>query len=146
VGNIAMTAKDKEIITFINQMPEAMKRNAINGLEFLRGSTIADYKAKQIDAAEALIIDVQKNPADYSSVILDKKIAELLGEFEISPDLEKRIMIIKHFISYRNVVKYDTDGSVEEHKNAAYDEYIKSPNHTNYMAFMADKQKKKKKR
>jgi len=141
-----MTAKDKEIITFINQMPKDMKQYAIQGLEFLRGSTIADYKAKQIEAAEALITDVQNNPADYSSVILDKRFVELLGDFEISPDLEKRIMSIKHFISYRSVVKYDTDGSVEEHKNATYDEYIKSKNHADYMAFMADRQKKNKKR
>ena len=138
-----MPVSDKDLITFINQMPPEMKQNAIKGIEFLRCMTIADYKAKQIEAAEALIIDIQHNPAIYTTVILNEKFKELLGGFEISEELEKRIMVIKHFISYRSAIKYNTDGSVEEHKNATYDEYIKSKNYEDYLLFMSKTSSKK---
>jgi hypothetical protein len=137
-----MTVSDKEIITFLNQMPPEMKQDAIKGMEFLRRMTIADYKAKQIEAAEALITDIQNNPDNYSTVVLNNKFAELLGDFAISDDLEKRIMIIKHFIGYRNTTVYNTDGSVEQHDNASYGEYLQSKNYTDYLAFISGKPKK----
>jgi len=139
-----MTAKDKDIMTFLNQMPPEMKQDAIKGMEFLRRMTVADYKAQQIEAAEALIADIQNNPADYSTVILNNKFSELLGEYEISDDLNKRITIIKHFISHRSGVTYHTDGSVEQYKNATYDEYIQSKKHADYMDYISEKKPKKK--
>ena len=141
-----MSVSDKEIITFLNQMPPEMKRDAIKGIEFLRRITIEEYKAQQIEAAEALITDIQNNPANYSTVILNKKFSELLGEYEISDDLKKRIEIIKHYISHRSGVVYHTDGSVEQHKNETYDEYINSKHHADYLVFISEKQSKKKKR
>ena len=141
-----MTMSDKEIITFLNQMPPEMKQDAIKGMEFLRRITIADYKAKQIEAAEALISYIQNNPETYSRVLINKKFFELLGEFEISDDLKKRIDIIEHFMGYRNTTVYNTDGSVEQHKNATYDEYINSKHYEEYMAYISEKPSKRKKR
>lgn len=141
-----MAVSDKDLITFINQMPPDMKQDAIKGMEFLRHITIAEYKAQQIEAAEALIIDIQNNPDNYSTVLLKNKFAELLGAFEISEDLEKRIEIIEHFIGYRTVVVYNTDGSIEEHKNVTYSEYIKSDKYEDFIAYMAERKSKKKKK
>ena len=137
-----MAHKDKEIITFLNQMPPEMKRDAIKGMEFLRRMTIEDYIKQQIEAAESLITDIQNNPGNYSTVILNNKFRDLLGEFEISDDLKKRIEVIKHFIGYRNTVIFNTDGSVEEHKKATYDEFIQSKNYKDFIVYL-DKSKKK---
>ena len=139
-----MAYSDKEIITFINQMSPEMKQDAIKGLEFLRRMTIADYKQQQIEAAEALITDIQNNPDNYTTAKLNHQFPDLLGEFEISEDLENRIEIVRHFIGYRTKVIYKTDGSVERHKSATYGEYIKSKNHEEFMAHITDKKRKKK--
>ena len=141
-----MAVSDKEIITFLNQMPPEMKQDAIKGIEFLRRITIEDYKSQQIEAAEALITDIQNNPANYSTVILNNRFFELLGDFEISDDLKNRITIIKHFIGYRSRIIYNTDGSVEQHKNETYDEYIQSNRHADYMVYISEKSSKKRKR
>ena len=141
-----MTHSDKEIITFLNQMPPEMKRDAIKGMEFLRRMTIEDYIKQQIEAAESLITDIQNNPANYTTVILNNRFFDLLGDFEISDALKNRITIIKHFIGYRSRIIYNTDGSVEEHKNATYDEYIQSNRHTDYMVYISEKPPKKRKR
>ena len=136
-----MTAKDRELVTFINQMPPEMKQDAIKGLEFLRGMTIAEYKEQQIKAAEALITDIQNNPANYTTAILNDRFPDILGYFEISDDLNRRIEIIKHFISHRSGMVFHTDGSIEEHKNATYEEYINSDKHRKYLEFTASKKK-----
>ena len=141
-----MAVSDKEIITFLNQMPPEMKRDAIKGIEFLRRTTIEEYKAKQIEVAEALITDIQNNPANYSTIILNNKFSELLGDFEISDELKKRIEVIKHFIGYRTTVIFNTDGSVEQHKTETYNEYIQSKRYADYMAFISENPLKKKKR
>jgi hypothetical protein len=141
-----MAVSDKEIITFLNQMPPEMKQDAIKGMEFLRRMTIDEYRAKQIEAAEALIIDIQNNPKNYSTAILKNKFPEILGDFVISVDLENRIEIIKQFIGYRSQTIYNTDGSVEQHRNATYDEYIQSERHAKHIEYIANKKTSKKKR
>lgn len=139
-----MAVSDKEIITFLNQMPPEMKQDAIKGMEFLRRITIEDYKKQQIEAAEALVTDIQNNPGKYSTVILNDKFRDLLGEFEISDELRKRIEIVKHFIGYRTSTIFNTDGSIEQHKNDTYDEYLKSKNYEDFLVYI-DKDKKRKK-
>ena len=139
-----MSVSDKEIITFLNQMPPEMKQDAIKGMEFLRRMTITDYKTQQIEAAEALITDVQINPNNYSTVTLGTKLRELLGEFEISEDLRKRIKIVEHFVGYRSRTVFNTDGSVESHKYATYDEYLQSKNYREYMEYLTEESPKRK--
>lgn len=138
-----MTISDRDLITFLNQMPPEMKQNAIKGIEFLRCMTIADYKSQQIAEAEALITDVQNNPNNYSTVILNNKFAEILGDFQISEDLEKRIEIVNHFIGFRTSIVYNTDGSIEEHKNASYEDYINSKHYAEYTEHLSRKKSSK---
>ena len=139
-----MTVTDKDILAFIAQMPPDMKQNAVKGLEFLRGVTIADYKAKQIEAAETLVADVKQNPDSYQENNLYEKFKELIGGFEIPGDLDYQIALVKHFIGYRGMKTYNTDGTVETRDGLTFDEYV---NNIEIMAFFKqDYYKKKKKR
>lgn len=139
-----MAATDKDILAFITQMPPEMKQNAVKGLEFLRGATIADYKATQIEAAETLIADVKQNPDSYMQNSLYEKFKELIGGFEIPGDLDYQIALVQHFIGYRSMVISNTDGTVETRANLTFDEFA---NNTEAIAyFKQDYHKKRKKR
>jgi len=139
-----MTVTDKDIFAFIAQMPPDMKQNAVKGLEFLRGVTIADYKAKQIEAAETLVADVKQNPNNYQENSLYEKFKELIGGFEIPGNLDYQIALVKHFIGYRGMKINNTDGTVETRDGLTFDEYV---NNIEVMAFFKqDYHKKKKKR
>ena len=138
-----MAVTDKDILAFITQMPPDMKQNAIKGLEFLRGVTIAEYKAKQIEAAETLIADVKQNPDSYQENNLYEKFKELIGGFEIPGDLDYQIALVKHFVGYRGMKIQHTDGTVETRANLTFDEYVKD---VEVMAYFNQDYSKKKKR
>jgi len=106
-----MEVTDKDILAFIAQMSPDMKQNAIKGLEFLRGVSIADYKAKQIEAAEMLVADAKQNPDSYQENNLYEKFKELIGGFEIPGDLDYQIELVKHFVGYRGMKIQHTDGN-----------------------------------
>ena len=125
-----MKVTDKDIFAFIGLMPPDMKQSAINGLEFLRGMTIADYKAKQIEAAELLVTDVQNNPDNYTTASLNNKIRETLGSFEISKDLAQRIELVKRFIGMKGIevvngTEYDR-ARAERQNKMTWNEYMES--------------------
>ena len=124
-----MAVTDNDIHAFISLMPEDMKKNAVKGLEFLRGTTIAEYKAKQIEAVELLITDVQNNPDDYSTASLSAKIRETLGLFEISKDLKQRIELVSRFIGMKNVEvihgSQQEKERVERNNKMTFDEFLK---------------------
>jgi len=138
-----MTVTDKDIFAFIAQMPPDMKQNAVKGLEFLRGVTIADYKAKQIEAAETLVADVKQNPDNYMENSLYEKFKELIGGFEIPGDLDYQIALVKHFIGYRGMKINNTDGTVETRDGLTFDEYV---NNIEVMAYFKQDYNKKRKR
>jgi len=138
-----MTVTDKDILAFITQMPPDMKQNAVKGLEFLRGAMIADYKAKQIEAAETLVADVKQNPDSYQENNLYEKFKELIGGFEIPGDLDYQIALVKHFIGYRGMKTYNTDGTVETRDGLTFDMYV---NNIEVMAYLNQDYYKKKKR
>jgi len=120
---------DNDIFAFIAQMPEDMKRQAINGLEFLRGVTIADYKAKQIEAVEALLTDVQNNPGNYSTASLNEELRKTVGYFKISKELERRVSLVEHFIAMKSIevvngTQQDRE-RVERNHNMTFDDFLK---------------------
>jgi len=125
-----MAITDNDIHAFISLMPEDMKKNAVKGLEFLRGTTIADYKAKQIETAELLITDVQNNPDNYSTASLSAKIRETLGLFKVSKELQEKIDLVSRFIGMKNVeVIHGSQRErerVERNNNMTYEEFLKS--------------------
>jgi hypothetical protein len=125
-----MAITDNDIRAFISLMPEDMKKNAVKGLEFLRGTTIADYKAKQIETAELLITDVQNNPDNYSTASLSAKIRETLGLFKVSKELQEKIDLVSRFIGMKNVeVIHGSQRErerVERNNNMTYEEFLKS--------------------
>jgi len=139
-----MTVTDKDILAFITQMPPDMKQSAVRGLEFLRGVTIAEYKAKQIEAAEILIADVKQNPDSYQENSLYEKFKELIGGFEIPGELDYQIALVKHFIGYRGIKIQHTDGTLETRDGLTFDDYAKD---VEVMAvFNQDYNKKRKRR
>jgi len=138
-----MAVTDKDILAFISQMPPDMKRSAIENIEALRGVTIAEYKAKQIEAAETLITDVKQNPDSYQENNLYEKFKELIGRFEIPGDLDYQIALVKHFVGYRGMRIQHTDGTVETRANLTFDEYVKD---VEVMAYFNQDYSKKKKR
>jgi len=96
----------------------------------LRGSTIADYKEKQIEAAELLVTDVQNNPDNYTTASLNNKIRETLGSFEVSKDLQQRIELVKRFIGMKGIevvngTEYDR-ARAERQNKMTWNEYMES--------------------
>ena len=138
-----MALTDKDILAFIAQMPPDMKRSAIEKIEALCGVTIAEYKAKQIEAAETLITYVKQNPDSYQENSLYDKFKELIGGFEIPGDLDYQIALVKHFVGYRGMKIQHTDGTVETRANLTFDEYVKD---IEVMAYFNQDYSKKKKR
>ena len=122
-----MTANNQDIIAFLNHMPPEMKQEAIRNIEALRGISICEYKAQQIAAAELFLVDVQANPGNYTEDDVDKKRVQLLRDFKIAKDLDRRFGLVKWFISQRSLVTADIDGNPEQkYGNLTFDEFMKT--------------------
>jgi len=116
---------DHDLRVCLEQMPPDMKQRVIVLVESEIGMTIPEYKERQIKAAEALISDVKLNPDDYSTVLLNDRLSESVGHFEIPSALEQEISCVKMFISYRTTQVVHTDGRVEQRNGISYEEYTK---------------------
>ena len=116
---------DQDLWVCLEQMPPEMKKRVIAFIEAEIGLTIPEYREKQIKAAEAFIADVKANPGDYTSLKYNQRRDETVGLFDISDELENELERIRLFIGYRNTIVRHTDGTVEEHRDASYDEFLR---------------------
>jgi hypothetical protein len=121
-----MKITDKEIMVCLDQMPSDMKQRVIMNIESELGITLPEYKEKQIKAAEAFIADDKAKPEGYTTVIYNQKKDETVGNFDISPELEQEFERIRLFIGYRSTMIYRTDGTVEQHPDASYEDFLKA--------------------
>ena len=119
-----MKFTDKEILVCLDQMPPDMKQRVISNIESELGMTLLEYKKQQIKAAEAFIADVKANPGEYTTVTYNQRRQETIGHFDIPDELEKELELIRRFIGYRTTTVFNTDGSIEKHPDATYEEFL----------------------
>lgn len=119
-----MKISNSELVTCVSQMPQDMRQRVIENIESELGMTLTEYKAQQIEAAEALVADIKANPDSYTTAILNNRFSEIVGHFKISPELEQEITRAKRFVSYRSSTVYHTDGTVERREGLSYADYI----------------------
>ena len=119
------TNENKDIYACIAQMPPDMKQRIVDKIESELGMTVSEYKEKQFKATELLIADVKENPGAYTTARLNRELSGLLRGFDEPDELKNEIMRIKMFISHRNTVIFNTDGSVERNADVSYEEFSK---------------------
>ena len=116
---------DKDLSVCLRQMPDDMKQRVIAYVESELGMTIPEYKTMQIAAGYELVADIKLNPVDYTTVVFNQKVAATVGNFDIPEELEKELELARLFIGYRTSTKYETDGTIEKHPDASYDDFIR---------------------
>ena len=139
-----MAVNDKDLFAFLGLMPLDIKQRMVACIEAVHGGTVAAHKEQKIQAVEALLTDIQQNPDKYTTAKLKNLFPETLGRYDVSEDLEHRIEVAEQFIGCRNVIKYNTDGTVEQNKHMTYDEFLNSENYQ--FVFESDYAKRKKRK
>ena len=117
---------DHDLQVCLEQMSPDAKRRVIAFVESEIGMTIPEYREKQIKAAEAFITDVKANPGEYTNVKYNQIKSETVGQFDIPEELEKELERIRLFVGYRSTIVYKTDGTIEAHRDASYDEFLRN--------------------
>jgi len=141
-----MSENDKDLLAFLGLMPPDMRKRMIASIEAVYGATIESHKENQIREAETLITDIQQNPDKYTTAKLKAMFPEIVGEYDISDDLAFRIEDAKHFIGYRTRTIYNTNGTVEEHRQATYEDYLQSDNCKSFPEFYASRKNPRKRK
>jgi len=76
---------------------------------------------------EALIIDAQNNPDNYTGASLTEKFRELLDGYEVPKDLKHRFTLVERFIGIRGmaVKKSANEDFIKLNENLTFDDFIR---------------------